>query len=91
MKKKIILSAVLSLIFSISSGSIASSSADTGVRGDINGDMKLTFADYAAFSKYYVGRVMLPDSAIAKADLDENGIINIADAVLLKSSIMEGE
>ncbi len=38
--------------------------------GDINGDMKITAADYIAFMKYYTGYIKLPDFAILKADID---------------------
>lgn len=57
--------------------------------GDINGDMKITAADYVAFMKYYTGYMTLPDSALLKADIDKNGIINIIDTIILKSLVLE--
>lgn len=57
--------------------------------GDINGDMKITGADYIAFMKYYIGYMVLTDSALKKADIDHNGLINIVDTVMLKSMVFD--
>lgn len=58
--------------------------------GDLDGDGKATIHDVAAILNHAHGRVPLPESLIYFADVDRNGIVNVADADLAAAAAVEG-
>ena len=58
--------------------------------GDLDGDGKATIHDVAAILNHVHGRVPLPKSLVYFADVDGNGIVNVADADLAAAAAVEG-
>ncbi len=58
------------------------------VTGDINGDDKLDVADLVLFQKWMLGYEDAEFSNVETADLNKNGIIDIADMCILKESLL---
>lgn len=60
------------------------------LKGDINSDEKLDATDYVLFQKWMFGSEEQEFLNTESADLDQNGIIDIADMCLLKKAILYG-
>ena len=58
--------------------------------GDLDGDGKATIHDVAAILNHVYGRVPLPESLVYFADVDGNGVVNLADADLAAAAAVEG-
>lgn len=58
--------------------------------GDLDGDGAATIHDVAAILNHVHGRDPLPESLIYFADVDGNGIVNVADADLAAAAAVEG-
>lgn len=58
--------------------------------GDLDGDGKATIHDVAAILNHVHGRVPLPESLVYFADVDGNGVVNVADADLAAAAAVEG-
>jgi hypothetical protein len=56
---------------------------------DATGDQRVTYVDFLAFKPAY-GQSCTPDSAIAMHDVDQNGVVNMADFTLFMLAY-EGE
>lgn len=58
--------------------------------GDLNGDGKATIHDVVAILNHVHGRAPLPESLVYFADVDGNGVVNVADADLAAAAAVEG-
>jgi hypothetical protein len=63
------------------------SDGETYCYGDIDGDMKLTGTDFLLLKKYILGNISLDDSMLQSADLNQDGLVNATDYVLIKSAL----
>ena len=54
------------------------------IKGDINGDGKITLEDLALVNGHVVGYVTLTGAQFNKADVNNDGIVNALDLVKLK-------
>ncbi|NOV04360.1 cohesin domain-containing protein [Paenibacillus planticolens] len=65
-------------------------SVNTGVRGDVNGDSKVTVGDLAIAAKFYGKSSADPDWEQCKsADVNGDGIIDITDLAIIARAIFE--
>ena len=58
------------------------------VKGDVNGDGKISPADYVLIKKYILNKKVLSDNEKKSADINEDGKISPADYVLVKKDIL---
>lgn len=61
------------------------------ISGDVNMDGSLGISDIKLICKYLVGDAKLDQNAAAAADVDENGTVDIADAIRLCKLVAKGE
>lgn len=59
--------------------------------GDINGDGTLNAADLAVFIKWMLGAEDAELTDAESADLDNDGVISVADVILLKNALLTGQ
>lgn len=58
-------------------------------KGDVNGDLKVTPADYVAIKNHIMKAKVLVDKELARADVNADGKITPADYVAIKNIIMK--
>ena len=58
------------------------------VRGDVNGDGKITASDYVNVKNKIMGTVSLDDIKTMGADVNKDGKVSASDYVLIKNHIM---
>lgn len=61
--------------------------AELIVRGDIDGDKKITKKDLLLLQRYLVRAVVLSDKQLVAADINNDGTVNILDMVALKKHL----
>lgn len=59
-------------------------------KGDVNGDGKISSADYVVIRKYLLGSTTLTDSQKLSADMNSDGNITSQDYILIRKKIIEG-
>ncbi len=59
------------------------------LKGDVNSDGSVTMVDIVTLKKYIVNTISLSDINAEAADMDDNGTINIFDAIRLLQFIIE--
>lgn len=65
-----------------------SSTEETHIKGDVNMDNKVSVSDVVLIQKYLVGAEKISEEQGNLADLDDNSIINVFDAVLLRRLVL---
>ena len=89
MKFKRILTAVMAMILLLSVFSVFASAAPATIstlRGDVDGDGKLSKRDYMVLKAYFVSKkTQLDEYALARSDVNKNGRVEKTDYMLLKS------
>lgn len=58
--------------------------AELIVRGDIDGDRKITKKDLLLLQLYLVGRIVLNDKQLLAADVNGDGNISLMDAIAIR-------
>lgn len=66
----------------------SSSNGNNTIKGDVNGDGKITSSDYVLIKNHIMGVTILDEKAKACADYNEDGQITSSDYVLIKNYIM---
>lgn len=61
--------------------------AELIVRGDIDGDKKITKKDLLLLQRYLVHAVVLSEKQLVAADVNNDGNVNILDMVALKKHL----
>ena len=61
---------------------------DSSMRGDVNGDGKITASDYVIIKDYIMGDTQLSDTQKIKADYNGDGKVTASDYVLIKDKLM---
>lgn len=61
--------------------------AELIVRGDIDGDKKITKKDLLLLQRHLVHAVVLSEKQLAAADVNNDGKVNIMDMVALKKHL----
>lgn len=61
--------------------------AELIVRGDIDGDKKITKKDLLLLQRYLVRAVVLSDKQLVAADVNNDGNVNILDMVALRKHL----
>ncbi len=64
-------------------------SSSQTVKGDANGDGKLTASDYVLVKNYIMGTTKFDTNAITRADTNADGKITASDYVLIKNKLMQ--
>lgn len=62
---------------------------ETGITGDINGDGILSMNDTVSLQKYILGKSLLSQDALVRADVCSDGRVNCFDVAALKKLIIE--
>lgn len=70
------------------SGTTDSGSGHSWVRGDANGDGKISIADAVRIKNYLLGTRSLEGDELAAADANDDGQVTIADAVRIKNYLL---
>lgn len=86
MKKKTAMVFSLLTVFSLG----LSTAASAAVLGDVNNDGAVTAKDFTRLGKYLFAVKELDDTGRSNADLNGDGIINIADYILEKELLING-
>ncbi len=58
--------------------------AEVVIKGDVNGDGKVTTTDYILIKKDFYGQVNLSGAYFRAADIDDNGVISTTDYIKVK-------
>ena len=58
------------------------------IKGDINLDKQVSSADIVAVSQYLAGKSTLTEEELVIADMNDDGIVNIFDQILIKRTVL---
>jgi hypothetical protein len=87
---KKILSGITALAM-LSAVAVPVSAAATTLAGDLNNDGNVNMLDFMSMKQYIVGVAQLDEQALANADMNGSGSVNIFDAVLLARQLINIE
>ena len=92
LKKKIAsaLSAAIVLMTSVPALGVSGAAVINGgfIKGDINLDKQVSSADIVAVSQYLAGKSTLTEEELVIADMNDDGIVNIFDQILIKRTVL---
>ena len=92
LKKKIAsaLSAAIVLMTSVPALGVSGEAVINGgfIKGDINLDKQVSSADIVAVSQYLAGKSTLTEEELVIADMNDDGIVNIFDQILIKRTVL---
>ena len=92
LKKKIAsaLSAAIVLMTSVPALGVSGATVINGgfIKGDINLDKQVSSADIVAVSQYLAGKSTLTEEELVIADMNDDGIVNIFDQILIKRTVL---
>ena len=92
LKKKIAsaLSAAIVLMTSVPALGVSGAAVINGgfIKGDINLDKQVSSADIVAVSQYLAGKSTLTEGELVIADMNDDGIVNIFDQILIKRTVL---
>ena len=92
LKKKIAsaLSAAIVLMTSVPALGVSGAAVINGgtLKGDINLDKHVSSADIVAVSQYLAGKSTLTEEELVIADMNDDGIVNIFDQILIKRTVL---
>jgi hypothetical protein len=57
--------------------------------GDVNGDGSATISDYTLIRMHYLGLNLLTGAQLARADVNEDGIVDETDGDLVRDYILD--
>jgi hypothetical protein len=82
MKKGLVIIFILMVLASMLTGSFA-----LECKGDINQDGQINQIDYLLLKKHLLGLIKLTDDRFYLADMNNDGIVDIADFALLRRAL----
>ncbi len=90
-KKKlaVVLSAATVLMSAVPALSVSGAISGGYVKGDIDGDGTVGAADIVAVSNYLTGKGELTEDQLIIADMNNDGIVNIFDQLLIRRTVLE--
>ena len=59
------------------------------IKGDVNGDGRVTAKDCSVLRYYIAGMIDLSDEAFSRADVDNNGKVNMKDLLQIRYYVLD--
>lgn len=90
-KKKlaVVLSAATALMSAVPALGVSGAVGGGYVKGDIDGDGKVGASDIVAVSNYLTGKGALIEEQLIIADMNDDGVVNIFDQLLIRRTALE--